>query len=99
MHPSPTADASIPLDPNVRSSMARTLALSRIRRGRGVIRRTGGGRGPGGPAIRSRPEEDRAGSRTMTVIAHVVLENVSRQQYDAVRTACGWLEHQPDGGL
>jgi hypothetical protein len=35
----------------------------------------------------------------MTVIAHVVLENVSRQQYDAVRTACGWLEHQPDGGL
>jgi hypothetical protein len=35
----------------------------------------------------------------MAVIAHVVLENVTREQYDAVRAACGWLERQPDGGL
>jgi hypothetical protein len=35
----------------------------------------------------------------MTVIAHVVLEGVTRDQYDAVRSACGWLEHTPVGGL
>ena len=28
-----------------------------------------------------------------------MLENVTREQYDAVRAACGWLERQPDGGL
>lgn len=35
----------------------------------------------------------------MTVIAHVVLEGVTREQYDAVRSACGWLERTPVGGL
>jgi hypothetical protein len=35
----------------------------------------------------------------MAVIAHVVLEGVTRDQYDAVRAACGWLEQAPDGGL
>ena len=34
----------------------------------------------------------------MAVIAHVVLEGVSKEQYDAVRAACGWLDDQPDGG-
>jgi hypothetical protein len=35
----------------------------------------------------------------MAVIAHVVLEGVTRDQYDAVRAACGWLQKTPDGGL
>ena len=35
----------------------------------------------------------------MTVIAHVVLEGITREQYDAVRSACGWLETPPVGGL
>jgi hypothetical protein len=35
----------------------------------------------------------------MPVIAHVVLEGVSREQYDAVRAACGWLDKAPTGGL
>ena len=35
----------------------------------------------------------------MTVIAHVVLEGVTREQYDAVRTECGWLDNRPVGGL
>ena len=35
----------------------------------------------------------------MAVIAHVVLEGVTPEQYDAVRAACGWLEKTPDGGL
>ena len=35
----------------------------------------------------------------MALIAHVVLEGVSRQQYDAVRSTCGWLDTPPDGGL
>jgi hypothetical protein len=35
----------------------------------------------------------------MPVIAHVVLENVTPQQYEAVRSACGWLETPPVGGL
>lgn len=35
----------------------------------------------------------------MPVIAHVILEDVTPQQYDAVRSACGWLETPPIGGL
>ena len=35
----------------------------------------------------------------MTVIAHVVLEGVTRDQYDAVRSECGWLQTPPVGGL
>ncbi len=35
----------------------------------------------------------------MTVIAHVVLRNVSPAQYDAVRAECGWLDDAPAGGL
>ena len=35
----------------------------------------------------------------MAVIAHVTLENVTREQYDAVRAECGWLENAPTGGL
>jgi ketosteroid isomerase-like protein len=35
----------------------------------------------------------------MAVIAHVVLRGVTREQYDAVREAAGWLERAPAGGL
>jgi hypothetical protein len=35
----------------------------------------------------------------MAVIAHVVLEGVTPEQYDAVRAACGWLDNAPLGGL
>src|SRR5262245_56067749 len=35
----------------------------------------------------------------MTVIAHVVIRGVTREQYDQVRAACGWLTRAPDGGL
>ncbi|MGD9511372.1 MAG: hypothetical protein AB7X49_22775 [Geminicoccaceae bacterium] len=35
----------------------------------------------------------------MAVVAQVVLRGVSREQYDAVRAAVGWLEQQPAGGL
>ena len=35
----------------------------------------------------------------MAVIAHVVLRGVSREQYDAVRAECGWLEQPPTGGI
>jgi hypothetical protein len=35
----------------------------------------------------------------MAVIAHVVLEGLTPDQYDAVRAECGWLERAPDGGL
>ena len=35
----------------------------------------------------------------MAVIAHVVLEGVTREQYNAVRAECGWLDKAPVGGL
>jgi len=35
----------------------------------------------------------------MAVIAHVVLAGVTREQYDAVRAECGWLDQAPDGGM
>ena len=35
----------------------------------------------------------------MTVITHVVLRDVSTEQYDAVRAECGWLTTEPDGGI
>jgi hypothetical protein len=35
----------------------------------------------------------------MAVIAHVILRGVSRDQYDAVRAECGWLEQHPVGGI
>ena len=35
----------------------------------------------------------------MAVITKVTLENVTKEQYDAARAACGWLEHPPTGGL
>ena len=34
----------------------------------------------------------------MAFVTHVVLEGVARDQYDAVRAACGWLEKTPIGG-
>ena len=33
------------------------------------------------------------------MIAHVVLEGMTKQQYDAVRSECGWLDKVPDGGM
>jgi ketosteroid isomerase-like protein len=35
----------------------------------------------------------------MTVIAEVVLRGLSREEYDAVRAECRWLEEPPDGGI
>ena len=35
----------------------------------------------------------------MAVTVRVVLKGVSREQYDAIRTACGWLAEAPSGGL
>ena len=35
----------------------------------------------------------------MAVIAHVVLAGVSKQGYDRVREAVGWLEEAPAGGI
>jgi hypothetical protein len=34
----------------------------------------------------------------MAFITHVVLEGVSKDQYDAVRKECGWLDDTPSGG-
>jgi hypothetical protein len=36
---------------------------------------------------------------SMAVIAHVVLRNVNRDEYDRVRAEAQWLERAPDGGL
>lgn len=35
----------------------------------------------------------------MAVIAHVILPGVTKDEYDRVRAAAGWLEKTPDGGL
>lgn len=35
----------------------------------------------------------------MAVAAHVVLRGVSREQYDQVRAAAGWLDRAPEGGI
>jgi hypothetical protein len=35
----------------------------------------------------------------MAVVAHIVLPGVTKEQYDRVRAACGWLERPPTGGL
>ena len=35
----------------------------------------------------------------MAIVAQVILRGVSREQYDAVRQAAGWLEQAPAGGL
>ena len=35
----------------------------------------------------------------MPVIAHVVLRDVSKDQYDQVREETGWLDEAPTGGL
>lgn len=35
----------------------------------------------------------------MAVIARIILRGVSREQYNAVRSAAGWLEQMPAGGL
>ena len=35
----------------------------------------------------------------MAVIAHVILEGVTIEQYDNVREAAGWLTNTPQGGL
>ncbi len=34
----------------------------------------------------------------MAVVAHVVLREVSPEQYDRVRAETGWLERPPAGG-
>ena len=35
----------------------------------------------------------------MAVVAHVVPEGVTREQYDAVWAECGWLDEKPAGGI
>lgn len=35
----------------------------------------------------------------MAVIAHLVIKKITREQYDAVRAAVGWLTDLPTGGL
>ncbi len=35
----------------------------------------------------------------MAVVAHVILAGVSKEQYDQVRAAVGWLNEPPDGGI
>ena len=35
----------------------------------------------------------------MAVIAHVVLHEVTPEQYDAIRTETGWLDRAPQGGI
>ena len=35
----------------------------------------------------------------MAVIVHVILKGVSQDQYDRVRSACGWLDQAPTGGI
>jgi hypothetical protein len=35
----------------------------------------------------------------MAVIVHVILRGVTPEQYDKVRSAVGWLDKPPDGGL
>ena len=35
----------------------------------------------------------------MAVVVHVVLPGVTKEQYDQVREAVGWLEERPAGGL
>jgi hypothetical protein len=35
----------------------------------------------------------------MAVVAHVVLAGLSKEDYDAVREATGWLEEPPAGGI
>lgn len=35
----------------------------------------------------------------MPVIAHVVIDGVTTDQYDEVRAAAGWLQTPPDGGI
>jgi hypothetical protein len=37
--------------------------------------------------------------RGMAVIAHVVLHGLTKDDYDRVREAVGWLEEPPHGGL
>lgn len=35
----------------------------------------------------------------MAVVAHVVLAGVTKEQYDKVRAAVGWLDEPPVGGI
>lgn len=35
----------------------------------------------------------------MAVVVHVVLAGVSKEEYDRVREAVGWLEEAPAGGI
>ena len=35
----------------------------------------------------------------MAVVAHVVLPGVTKEQYDQVREAVGWLGEPPVGGI
>ncbi len=35
----------------------------------------------------------------MAIIAHVVLSDISPEQYNNLRAETGWLEHAPDGGM
>ncbi len=35
----------------------------------------------------------------MAVVAHVILAGVSKEQYDKVRDAVGWLDEAPVGGI
>jgi hypothetical protein len=35
----------------------------------------------------------------MAVVAHVIVPGITKEQYDQVREAVGWLEEPPAGGL
>ena len=35
----------------------------------------------------------------MAVIAHIVVQGTTQDQYDAVRTKVGWLDDAPTGGI
>lgn len=35
----------------------------------------------------------------MAFVTHVLLRNVTKEQYDAVREEVGWLDNPPTGGL
>jgi hypothetical protein len=35
----------------------------------------------------------------MPLIAHIVLEDTTKEEYDRIRELAGWLEASPEGGL
>lgn len=51
------------------------------------------------PATEAEDAHDDPSGPAMPVIVHVVLPGVSPEEYDAVRSAAGWLEEAPVGGI